>query len=158
MFRHARTALLVFICGSGAFAQGSAGFRENLLPLLKKNPIFARFILTSFEFYGETGYANRLGNEAAPHLGGARIGPYEFPACYVKDQQRVPVTLVVNTNIRWWYKDGSEAKGNVLHLDKAVRFEEKLDSIEIKAFPKGLTPDGMLVNNKLIKYSLDILN
>ena len=76
----------------------------------------------------------------------------------MKDQQKIPVTLVVNTNIRWFNKDGSEQKGKYLDLGKAARFEETIDSIEVKAFPKGLTPSGMLVHNKLIKYSLDILD
>lgn len=119
----------VSLVASPAWAEGSVSFAVDILPLIKARPIFEKFITDTFEIT-DTGWGIRIGNEAMPHLGGARMGPYEFQAVWHSRNGDVPVTLVVDTDIKFFDGKGREITNG--QLRNATRFKETFSSIEIE--------------------------
>ena len=112
-----------------ARADGSVSFAEDVLPLIKTRPKFEEFIRDTFHIT-DTGWGVRIGNEAMPHLGGARMGPYEFQAVWHSRHGDVPVTLVVDTDIKFFDRKGREIRNG--QLKNAINFKEMFTSIEIE--------------------------
>jgi len=139
------------------FCDGSIDFEQDLIPILKTNPVFATYILTNFTFYSDP-WGTRIGREAIPALGGARIGPYRILASYKTKNGEKPINIIINTHIRWFNKDGSEQKGETLDLDTATKRIESLDSITIEQFPVEMLKS--LHDHKLKPrvYSIKLLN
>ena len=75
--RHYLSIAILLLSSLMSHAGGSV-HRDDLQGLLKTNPVLAKLIQRNFAI-GEVGGAVRLGKHMG-NLGGARIGPYEFPA------------------------------------------------------------------------------
>jgi hypothetical protein len=114
------------------YAEGSVGFQENVISIIKTRPIFEKFILNTFQMkYRGNGWGIRISNETMPHLGGARIGPYTFDATWRGPNGTASVTLVVNTRIKFFDRIGREIKNG--YLISAYSFKETLDTIEVES-------------------------
>ena len=136
MNRFYQSSIAVLIVAAFSFipaqvwAEGSVGFEEDVLPILKFRPFFEKFILETFKMrYNGNGWGVRIGNEAIPHLGGARIGPYKFQATWRDSNGDIPITLTINTNIKFFNRVGREIKDG--NLVRAYSRKETLYSIEI---------------------------
>jgi len=104
-------------------------FAADILPLIKARPTFEKFIIDTFKIT-DTGWGIRIDNEAMPRLGGARIGPYEFQAIWHSGQGDIPVTLVIDTDIKFFDVKGREITNG--QLRNTARFKETFSSIEIE--------------------------
>jgi hypothetical protein len=127
-----RSVALVFfaLLGATAHAEGSVGFQEDIVPILKTKPVFMKFILDTFQIkHRGNGWGIRIGNEAMPHLGGVRIGPYTFDATWHGPDGDTPITLVVNTNTKFFNRAGREIIDD--SLAQAYSIKEALESIEV---------------------------
>jgi hypothetical protein len=60
---------------------------------------------------------------------GARIGPYEFQAIWHSAKGDVPVTLIIDTDIKYYDRHGHQITTN--DLKPTVRIKEVFSSIEI---------------------------
>ena len=112
-----------------AQADDSVSFTADVLPLIKARPAFEKFIRDTFHIT-DTGSGVRIGNEATPHLGGARMGPYEFQAVWHSRHGDVPVTLVVDTDIRFFDRKGREIRNG--QLKNATDLKETFSAIKIE--------------------------
>ncbi|OMG70083.1 hypothetical protein BW685_28025 [Burkholderia ubonensis] len=112
-----------------AWADGSVSFSADIRPLIKARPAFEKFIDETFDIT-DTGWGTRIGNEAMPHLGGARMGPYEFQAIWHGGAGNVPVTLVIDTDIKFLDGKGQEITDG--QLENAFSLKETFSSIEIE--------------------------
>ncbi|MFM0645019.1 hypothetical protein PQR14_11855 [Paraburkholderia bryophila] len=112
-----------------ALADGSVSFSADILPLIKARPPFEKFMSDTFQVT-DTGWGVRIGNGMMPHLGGARMGPYEFEALWHSRNGDVPVTLVIDTNIKFFDRKGREITNG--QLQNAVSLKETFSSIEIE--------------------------
>ena len=112
-----------------ARADGSVSFVADVLPLIKARPNFEEFIRSTFHIT-DTGWGVRIGNEVMPHLGGARMGPYEFQAVWHSRHGDVPVTLVVDTDIKFFDRKGREIRNG--QLKNAANLKETFSAIEIE--------------------------
>jgi hypothetical protein len=119
----------VSLISGSAWAEGSVSFTATVLPLIKARPTFEKFVTDTFEIT-DTGWGIRIGNEAMPHLGGARMGPYEFQAAWHNRNGDVPVTIVVDTDIKFFDRKGREITNG--QLRNATSFKETFRSIEIE--------------------------
>lgn len=122
-------ATALCLVAGAARADGSVSFADDILPLLKARPTFEKFISDTFKVT-DTGWGVRIGNEAMPHLGGARMGPYEFEAVWHSRDGDVPVTLVVDTDIKFFDRKGHEITNG--QLKGAFSLKETFSSIEIE--------------------------
>jgi len=104
---------------------GSVDFTETIIPLLDARPAFEKFVLCSFDIVSDP-MGIRIGDVANPHLGGARMGPYRMWADWHSPAGVVKVILKINTTITFFANNGRPTK-----FENSVRFDEKLDSIEI---------------------------
>lgn len=104
-------------------------FHAQVLPMIKTRPEFARFLLETFKI-SDDGLGTRISDQAMPHLGGARIGPYAFQATWHGANGDVPVTLIIDTDIKFFDRAGREIKDG--RLKKAVGFQESFSSLEIE--------------------------
>jgi hypothetical protein len=96
-------------------------FESDIRPLLKAKPAFEKFVLGTLKI-DDAGSGVRISDQAMPHLGGARMGPYEFRAVWHSTNGDVPVTLIVDTDVKFLDKAGREiANGS---LKQAVRLTE----------------------------------
>jgi hypothetical protein len=103
-------------------------FSQDILPLMKERPMFERFIQETFKVT-DTGWGIRIGNEAMPHLGGARMGPYQFQARWLSPAGEVPVTLVIDTEPHFFDAAGHDISDG--DLTQATSLKESFTSIEI---------------------------
>ena len=104
-------------------------FHAQVLPMIKTRPEFARFLLETFEI-SDDGLGTRISDQAMPHLGGARIGPYAFQATWHGAKGDIPVTLIIGTDIKFFDRAGREIKNG--RLNQAARFQEGFSSLEIE--------------------------
>ena len=125
-------AVLLVCCSAFASAEGSVSFKADILPLMKDRPEFKAYILNSFKI-NDTGWGTRIDGPAMPDMGGARMGPYSFKATYNNGKSQVPVELVIDTDIKFFDKDGHVLDGD---LTQTVKLVETLSGIEVN--PPGL--------------------
>lgn len=112
-----------------ALAEGTVSFHAQVLPVIKTRPEFARFLIEMFKI-SDDGLGTRISDQAMPHLGGARIGPYAFQAAWHGANGDIPVTLIIDTDIKFFDRAGREIKNG--RLKQAVRFQESFSSLEIE--------------------------
>jgi hypothetical protein len=112
-----------------AYADGSVSFHGDIIPMLKTRAQFEQFITEGFSVT-DTGWGTRVDSATMPHMGGARTGPYNFQAVWHSPRSDVPVTLIIDTKIRFLDKHGNEIMGGDLRETRSVG--ETLDSIEIE--------------------------
>lgn len=112
-----------------AWADGTVSFQSDVLPMLKAKPEFERFLLGTLKV-NDTGSGTRISNQAMPHLGGARMGPYEFQASWRDAGGDVPVTLIIDTEVKFFDKAGREITSG--GLKKAISFRETFAGMEIE--------------------------
>jgi hypothetical protein len=100
-FRSKLVALCaLFLATAPAWADGTVSFESDIRPLLKAKPAFEKFVLGTLKI-DDAGSGVRISDQAMPHLGGARMGPYEFRAVWHSASGDVPVTLIVDTDIKF---------------------------------------------------------
>jgi hypothetical protein len=118
----------ILLAAAPARADGTVSFESDIRPLLKAKPAFEKFVLGTLKI-DDAGSGVRISDQAMPHLGGARMGPYEFRAVWHSTNGDVPVTLIVDTDVKFLDKAGREiANGS---LKQAVRLTETFSVIEI---------------------------
>ena len=110
-----------------SMADGSVSFKDDLVPLLQKKPLLLQLIQESFTVHGDP-MGVRIGNEAAPGLGGTRIGPYVIPLIWHSSKGDVSAKLTLNTATTFYDKDG-HVLGDDIH--NATKVVEAADSISI---------------------------
>lgn len=91
--------------------------------------MFERFVRETFKVT-DTGWGVRIGNEAMPNLGGARMGPYQFQARWLSPAGEVPVTLVIDTDTHFFDRAGHDITDG--DLRQASSIKETFTSIEIE--------------------------
>ena len=129
LFAHVALACALGLTGGLVHADGSVSFAQDILPLMKERPTFERFIRETFKVT-DTGWGVRIGNEAMPHLGGARMGPYQFQARWLSPAGEVPVTLVIDTEAHFFDRAGRDVTDG--DLAQATSLKETFTSIEIE--------------------------
>jgi hypothetical protein len=112
-----------------AWADGTVSFETDMLPMIKARPEFEKFLLGTLKIT-DAGSGTRISEQAMPHLGGARMGPYEFRATWHSSNGDVPVTLIIDTNTKFFDRAGREFRNG--SLKQAVSMKETFDSIEIE--------------------------
>ena len=142
---------MVFFLVSSLMAKaGGSVHRDAIQALLKTNPVVANLMEKSFTLE-EHGGALRLGKHMGD-LGGARIGPYEFPAKVKPDGAEVMVVLHTEVTV-------TDAAGRVYDFGKltpevrGLKISEKLLSFEVKAAVKAQTTGEII--GELIKGPLN---
>jgi len=134
-FRKSRYSLILvvlaalFSAATPARADGTVSFEQDVLPLIKARPAFEKFLLGTLKVT-DAGSGTRISEQAMPHLGGARMGPYEFKATWHGPDGDVPVTLIIDTNTKFFDRAGREIRNG--SLKQAVSVKETFDSIEIE--------------------------
>ncbi len=121
-------ALALLICStcSMALAGGSFSFEADLLPILKQQPVIARWLTGNLDF-DNSGDALRIGDNVMPQFGGRRVGPYVILA--KPKGASGPFTMEVTVETDTICKDES---GKVIDCAKARTMEEKFCSITVK--------------------------
>jgi hypothetical protein len=128
-FRSKLVALCaLFLATAPAWADGTVSFESDIRPLLKAKPAFEKFVLGTLKI-DDAGSGVRISDQAMPHLGGARMGPYEFRAVWHSANGDVPVTLIVDTDIKFLDRAGREITNG--SLKQAVKLTETFSAIEI---------------------------
>jgi hypothetical protein len=112
-----------------AWADGTVSFEADMLPMIKARPEFEKFLFGTLKIT-DAGSGTRISGQAMPHLGGARMGPYEFRATWHSSNGDVPVTLIIDTNTKFFDRAGREIRNG--SLKQAVSVKETFDSIEIE--------------------------
>ena len=110
-----------------SIADGSVNFKDHLVPILQKKPLLLRFVQETFTLDGDpTGV--RIANEAAPGLGGTRLGPYAIPVIWHSAKGDVRAVLTLNTTATFY-----DGHGHVLGDDirGATSVSESPDSISL---------------------------
>ncbi|RUR67274.1 hypothetical protein EJP67_09380 [Variovorax guangxiensis] len=134
-FRKSRYSLILIVLAAlfsattPARADGTVSFEQDVLPLIKARPAFEKFLLGTLKVT-DAGSGTRISEQAMPHLGGARMGPYEFKATWHGPDGDVPVTLIIDTNTKFFDRAGREIRNG--SLKQAVSVKETFDSIEIE--------------------------
>ncbi|WP_372437886.1 hypothetical protein ACCM60_07070 [Pseudomonas chlororaphis subsp. aureofaciens] len=114
-----------------AFAEGSIGFKEDLLPLFHNKPTLKRFVLATFTITGAPEGA-RISTDAIPALAGMRIGPYSVPVTWQDHGYPIAATLTIYTTQQFYDQDGKALESD---LRQAVRVTEQVDSIDVEPLP-----------------------
>ncbi|VWC57605.1 hypothetical protein BLA17378_01804 [Burkholderia aenigmatica] len=125
--RRVLAALLLTLLPLTGFAEGTVGFRDDILPLFRNKPALGRFVLASFEIRGAA-VGIRLSGAAIPGLSGARIGPYTVPVDWRDHGKPVPATLTIYTTQTFYDSHGRTLEGD---LTQAVKVVEHVDSISV---------------------------
>ncbi|MGF6541334.1 hypothetical protein [Paraburkholderia youngii] len=123
------TTLIGVLLIPAAYADGSVSFHGDIIPMLKERAQFEQFISEDFTVT-DTGWGTRIDSATMPHMGGARMGPYKFQAAWHSPHGDVPVTLIIDTKIRFLDRYGHEIMGGDLRETRSV--SETFDSIEIE--------------------------
>ena len=128
---------IAFLLISSLMAQaGGSVHRDDLEKLFQTNPVLGKLVKKSVVLE-EVGGALRLGKHMGD-LGGARIGPYEFPAKVKPDGAEVVVVLHTKVTV-------TDAAGKIYDLGNltpevsGLKISEKLLSFEVKAAEKAQT-------------------
>jgi hypothetical protein len=111
-----------------AHADGSVSFAADILPMATARPLFAQFISESFTIT-DTGWGVRIDSPTMPKMKGTRVGPYEFQAEWNSPNGKRPVTLIIDTKMRYFDSHHREILGDDLRQTASI--VETLDSIEI---------------------------
>ncbi len=122
--------IVLTLLAAHAWADGTVSFQSDVLPLLKTRPAFQAFMLEAFTV-NDAGTGTRISDQAIPHLGGARIGPYKFNAIWHSPSGDKPVTLVIDTDTKFFNRAGREITDG--RLRRAVELKEAFSAIEIEA-------------------------
>ncbi len=118
---------IFFILVTGAAkAEGTISFRKHVWPIMQQKEFFAKYLDDIFIF-GNDAVAIRIGGNVAPHLGGARIGPYQVRVRAKNDESKEAV-MVIYTRIDFIDKRGRKTDD----MRKAVSVKETFDSIELE--------------------------
>jgi hypothetical protein len=138
MFKKARNILLFFALGllvglPGPVAQagGSFSFEQDLLPILRRQPVIAKWLTGSLDF-DQTGDAMRIGQNVMPQFGGRRVGPYVIAAKPKGVPGPFTLEVTVETEIICTNKSGKS-----VDCAKAAAMEEKFDSVSVKPGQKS---------------------
>jgi hypothetical protein len=119
-------AALCLLFALSARAIGSFQVGIEFEPIRKQIPELWRALSESLELQ-QSGWANRIGKDVNPRLGGMRLGPY----CVLGKPKGAsgPYTLKVcfNTEYLWF-----DAAGNKSTLEEATRVEERFVSVDIE--------------------------
>lgn len=129
-----RIALLVvssvfWLAAAPAWADGTVSFRAHILPMIKTKPELEKFLFETFKI-SDDGLGTRISDQAMPHLGGARTGPYAFQVTWQGTEGDTPVTLIIDTDIKFFDRAGREIKNG--RLKQAVSFQESFSSLDIE--------------------------
>ena len=118
-------AALTTLLALSANAGGSFDVGIEFEPIRKQIPELWQALSSSLEMQ-QSGWANRIGVNVNPTLGGTRLGPY----CLLGKPKGSagPYTLQVCFNTEYLWLD---ARGNKSTLAEASRVEEKFVSVEI---------------------------
>jgi len=119
----------LFSAATPALADGTVSFEADILPMIRARPEFEKFLFGTLKIT-DAGSGTRISEQAMPHLGGARMGPYEFRATWHSSNGDVPVTLIIDTDTRFFDRAGREIKTG--RLKQAVSLKETFGSIEIE--------------------------
>lgn len=119
----------LFWAATPVWADGTVSFETDILPMIRARPEFEKFLLGTLKVT-DAGSGTRISEQAMPHLGGARMGPYEFRATWHSSNGDVPVTLIIDTNTKFFDRAGREIRNG--SLKQAVSVKETFDSIEIE--------------------------
>lgn len=110
MRRWCRTVLVAVsvLCSATmpAWADGSVSFQSDILPMIKVRPEFEKFLTGTLKIT-DAGLGTRISDQAMPRLGGARMGPYEFQASWQGPGGDVPITLVIDTDVKFFDRGGA---------------------------------------------------
>jgi hypothetical protein len=109
-----------------SYAAGSFLVDVELKPILDQAPAVRSFLLDALEIQS-SGWANRIGNNVNPRLGGTRVGPYCLRAKPRSAPGPYTLEVCVNTEILFF-----DANGRPTTIEAASRLEEKFLSVEIK--------------------------
>ncbi|MDR3570503.1 MAG: hypothetical protein P4L43_20965 [Syntrophobacteraceae bacterium] len=127
-------ALALLLCSSGAIARagGSFSFTDDLLPILREQPLIATWLTASLDF-DDTGDAVRIGENVMPQFGGQRIGPYVILA--KPKGASGPFTMEVTVETEMVCKNKS---GQVVDdCSKAGAMEQNFTSVTVKPHKEG---------------------
>lgn len=125
------TFLALLLVTNSAFAlegTGSVSFVDDVVPILESRPVFKKFVLCNFDIVSDP-MGVRIGGPTMPHMGGARMGPYSMYANWHGGNGDVRMILTINTNVKFFDKNGREVKGGGLRA--AAKLTETFDSIEV---------------------------
>jgi hypothetical protein len=119
---------LCFLLLLVAHSHGAGSFLVDveLRPILDQVPAVRSFLLDVLEIQ-PSGWANRIGNNVNPLLGGTRVGPYCLRAKPGMAPGAYTLEVCVNTEVLFF-----DAEGRRTTIQAASRVEEKFLSVEIK--------------------------
>jgi hypothetical protein len=122
-------SIVAALCLPIAFSASAAGSFQvgiEFEPIRKQIPELWRALSDSL-LLQQSGWANRIGDNVNPRLGGTRIGPY----CLLGKPKQTPgpntLKVCFNTEYLWF-----DAAGNRSTLEDATRVEERFLSIDIE--------------------------
>ena len=115
---------LLFIIYLPLFAGGSAGFKEDLLPLIKKNK-HALTLLKEYDFNNAVWVEIRLGNHT--NFAGIRLGPYTVIASSKDTALKYKVTFKTS-----FYVLDHENQKVAITDEQAVRIIEYISDFKIE--------------------------
>lgn len=121
-------ALLFSYPGSAVRAGGSFSFEQDLLPLLKQQPVMAQWLTSSLDF-DETGDAIRIGQNVNPRFGGLRVGPYTILARPKGAAGLFTFEVTVETELICLDKTRKP-----VDVSEAVTIKEKFASVTVKPY------------------------
>jgi len=121
---------IVLVISTGAYADGSVSFKADIAPFVNQRPFFADFIARSFTLTTDTGWGVRIDSPTMPDMSGARIGPYQFQAIWHSPKGDVPVTLIIDTDVKYFDAKGQEILSG--DLTKTEKITESLSSVEVE--------------------------
>jgi len=87
-------------------------------------------IARSFTLTTDTGWGVRIDSPTMPDMSGARIGPYQFQAIWHSPKGDVPVTLIIDTDVKYFDAKGQEILSG--DLTKTEKITESLSSVEVE--------------------------
>lgn len=134
--RRMLVSVLMIVLPLSAFAEGSIGFKEDLIPLFRNKPALERFVLATFTITGAP-EGTRISTDAIPALAGTRIGPYSVPVTWQDHGSPIAATLTIYTTQQFYDKNGKALESD---LRQAVRVAEQVDSIDVEPLP-STAPD-----------------
>lgn len=120
-------AVLVSLPGASAWAGGSFAL-EDLSPILKPEPVMAKWLTDGLEF-AENGDAVRIGQNVNPRFGGLRVGPYVILA--KPKGAPGPFTLEVTVETELICRN---AAGKAVDVSQAQVIQEKFSSVTVRPY------------------------
>jgi hypothetical protein len=108
---------------------GSVSYAHDLKPMIDKNPLLAELLKENFSIANDMAMGTRIGDETAPAIDGARIGPYYVDAVWHSKHGNKPVSLTIYTDVQFFDASG-KLLGNDFH--NATRIVETFSGISIE--------------------------